>query len=102
MTPEKRVQNAIIVFLKTHSPIYIERRQAGGFNYKAGLPDVWFVYRGRHTEVEVKAPGGTASTLQLRHEDELRAAGCLYWRGSSADEFKKWFGECFPESNDCE
>ena len=95
MTPEKQVQNKIIGFLKTLSDCFVERRNAGGFGYHAGVPDVWFVYRGRHAEVEVKAPGGTAGSLQLKHEERLRAAGSLYWRGDSFADFKDWFSRNF-------
>lgn len=95
MTPETKVKNAICKFLLTHEGLYLERRQAGGFSYRTGAPDVWFVYRGRHVEVEFKAPGGTAGSLQLKHEDKLRAAGSLYWRGHSPDDFERWFAEQF-------
>jgi hypothetical protein len=95
MTPETKVKNAICKFLLTHDGLYLERRQAGGFSYRAGAPDIWFVYRGRHVEVEFKAPGGTASSLQLKHEDRLRAAGSLYWRGHSPSDFERWFAEQF-------
>lgn len=95
MTPEKRVQNAIVAFLKTKPRVYIERRNAGGLGYKAGRPDLWFVLDGRHCEVEVKAPGGTAGSLQLKHEDALKAAGSCYWRGDSLASFVRWFDSIF-------
>ena len=62
MTPEKQVQNKIVGFLKTLPDCFVERRNAGGFGYHAGVPDVWFVYRGRHVEVEVKAPSTGEAT----------------------------------------
>ena len=41
MTPEKRVQNKIIEYLKqlrdNNKPIFYERRQAGGYSYKKGI-----------------------------------------------------------------
>lgn len=95
MTPEKQVQNAIVTFLKTKPGVYIERRNAGGLGYKAGRPDLWFVLDGRHCEVEVKAPGGTAGSLQLKHEDALRLAGAHYWRGDSLAGFTRWFDSVF-------
>lgn len=95
MTPEKRVQNAIVDFLKTKPRVYIERRNAGGLGYKAGRPDLWFVLDGRHCEVEVKAPGGTVGSLQLKHEDALVAAGSCYWRGDSLVSFVRWFESIF-------
>ena len=91
MTPEKHVQNAIVDYLKTKPGLYLERRNAGGLGYKAGRPDIWFLWKGAHVEVEVKAPRGSAGSLQLKHEDALREAGAYYWRGSSADDFIRWF-----------
>lgn len=97
MTPEKQVQNKIVAFLKARNNIFVERRNAGGLGYHAGVPDVWFVYKARHVEVEVKAPGGAAGSLQLKHEDKLRAAGALYWRGDSFSDFSDWFNKNFPD-----
>lgn len=97
MTPEKRIQNKIIDFLKTIPNLQYERRQAGGFNYKAGAPDLWFVYCGRHVEIEVKAPGGFATGLQLIAEQKYRSAGALYWRGESFESFKIFFEKNFQE-----
>ena len=96
MTPEKKVQNQIINFLDNQNNLVYERRQAGGFNYKAGRPDVWFVFNGRHCEVEVKAPGGVVGSLQLKHEAALKQAGSLYWRGNSFADFLVWFNSIFP------
>lgn len=98
MTPEKHVQNKIIDFLKTIPCLVYERRQAGGFNYKAGLPDLWFVYRGVHVEIEVKAPGGEPSSLQIKQEARFELAGANYWRGDSAADFTKWFESVFALS----
>lgn len=100
MTPEKSIQNDILKFLKQVPNLYFERRQAGGLSYRSGIPDVWFVYRGLHVEVEVKAPFGTAGSLQLKHEEKLRNAGSLYWRGMSSSDFKKWFYEIFGTSHE--
>lgn len=95
MTPETKVKNAICKFLSGIPGLYLERRQAGGFSYRAGAPDIWFVYRGRHAEVEFKAPDGQVRSLQLKHEQKLRDAGSLYWRGNNVDEFVEWFGKNF-------
>lgn len=95
MTPEKQVQNKIIDFLKTIPNLVYERRQAGGFNYRAGLPDLWFLYKGVHCEVEVKAPGGQPSSLQLKQELAFLNSGAMYWRGDDPANFTKWFGGVF-------
>lgn len=41
---------------KQNYPIYFEVRQAGGLNYKVGLPDLWIVINGVHFEIELKSP----------------------------------------------
>ena len=42
MTPEKKIQNSIIKYFKDLQkqgyPVFIERRQAGGFSYKKEKP----------------------------------------------------------------
>lgn len=82
MTPEKKVQNKIIKYLKDlqdlGEPIFYERRQAGGYSYKAGLPDLWFVYNGIHVEVEIKKPGGERKVLQTKMAKSLIDRKVLY------------------------
>lgn len=101
MTPEKRVQDKIIELLKSIPDLKYERRQAGGFNYKMGSPDIWFVYRGQHVEVEVKAPGGHPSSLQLKAEELFKKAGSLYWRGDSIESFAQFFYDSFFGPGHC-
>lgn len=73
MTPEKKVQNSIINYLKklkeNDEPLFFERRQAGGFSYKKGIPDLYAVYYGLHIEIEVKKVGGKLSTMQEKFRD---------------------------------
>ncbi len=95
MKPEKRTQDKILKFLKCIPNLYCERRQAGGFAYKAGLPDLWFVYQGKHVEVEVKAEGGQPSGLQLSKEIIFLRTGSLYWRGCSFQDFTNFFQKNF-------
>ena len=74
MTPEKKVQNSIIKYLKdlekSEYPIYVERRQAGGFNYHMGISDLYVIIDGIHLEIEVKKPGGKLSPLQEKWRDK--------------------------------
>lgn len=76
MTPEKRVQNAIVDFLnaekKAGKPVFVERRNAGGFSYKKGIPDLYAVINGIHLEIEVKAPGGHLETMQEKFRDKCK------------------------------
>ena len=56
---ERLILNKTIGYLKKliskGYSIYYERRQAGGFNYKIGLPDLWLVINGYHYEIEFKS-----------------------------------------------
>lgn len=52
---EKLLQNKVIKYLKDNN-IFFEKRQAGGFNYRIGLPDIYFVINGKHYEIELKDP----------------------------------------------
>lgn len=76
MTPEKKVQNDIVDFLhkkeKEGYPVFVERRNAGGFSYKKGIPDLYAVINGIHLEIEVKAPGGSLSTMQEKFRDKCK------------------------------
>lgn len=68
MTPEKRIQNKIVDYLNERqafgAPIFVERRNAGGFSYKKGIPDLYAVINGRHVEIEVKQPAGELEPMQ--------------------------------------
>lgn len=64
MGPEKKIQDKIQKTLKSLG-IYVERRQISGVGAKKGKPDLWIVYKGHHVEIEVKAPGGELSTMQM-------------------------------------
>ena len=97
MTPEKRVQNEIIEYLKqlkkNNKPIFYERRQAGGLSYKKGIPDIYCVYNGCHLEIEVKAPGGELSTMQEKFRDRCKKLNILWICVDSVDELKRYFYE---------
>lgn len=97
MTPEKRVQNAIDSYLteltNNGAPIKHFRRQAGGFSYKEGLPDLYATINGRHVEIEVKRPGGEMSSQQEKWQKFFRSIGTLCICVDSLDDFKA-FLEC--------
>lgn len=91
LTPEKKVQNKIIDFCKKLEnlgyPIYCERRQAGGFSYKAGQADLYIIYNGQHVEVEVKKQDGKQKALQIKWEEKCKKLNCLYILANSFDSF---------------
>ena len=83
MTPEDRVKSAIRKYLddlkqSSGGQLFWDARQAGGFCYKKGIPDLWCVYKGVHYEIEVKAPGGHRTPLQEKFQTILQKAGCVY------------------------
>lgn len=91
ITSEKKVQNKIISFCKKLEnlgyPIYCERRQAGGFSYKAGQADLYIIYNGQHIEIEVKKENGKQKELQLKWEEKCKRLNCLYILADSFDSF---------------
>lgn len=93
MTPEKRVQNQILNYLhsleKEGYPIFYERRQAGGFSYKMGIPDIYAVVNGRHLEIEVKQPGGQLRPMQEKFRDKCQAINISWVCADNLDDVKK-------------
>lgn len=91
MTPEKIVQNAIVNFLnkqqKEGKPVFVERRNAGGFSYKKGIPDLYAVINGIHLEIEVKAPGGSLSTMQEKYRDKCKRLNIQWCCHDNLDDF---------------
>lgn len=97
MTPEKLVQSKIMAHLKKLQdeghPLYYERRQAGGFAYRKGLPDVYFVYAGEHHEVEIKKLGGTMSTTQETWQRRFKQLGIPHICVDSITDFKDYIAK---------
>ena len=97
MTPEKKVQNDIVNYLNTLKekgyPVYVERRQAGGFSYKKGIPDLYAVYYGLHIEIEVKKVGGELSTMQEKFRDMCYKNNIKYICADNIDSFIDFMNE---------
>lgn len=94
MTPEKRVQNEIVNYLHKLEdegmPIFVERRNAGGFSYKKGIPDLYAAINGQHVEIEVKREsGGELSTMQLKFRDLCKKRKITWICAKSVDDVKK-------------
>lgn len=94
MTPEKQIQSKIMAHLAKLKdeghPLFYERRQAGGFAYKAGLSDIYFVYNGLHVEVEVKRPGGSMSAIQETWARKFKELKVVHICVDNVEEFKKF------------
>ena len=93
MTPEKRVQNKIVEYLSTLQdqgyPVFVERRNAGGFSYKKGIPDLYAVINSIHLEIEVKRPGGKLSTMQIKYSEKCNRLGILWICVDNLEDIKK-------------
>lgn len=93
MTPEKYIQNDICKYLKSledkNLPVFWERRQAGGFSYKKGIPDLYAVINGVHVEIEVKAPGGSRSSRQDAFERMCKERSIVYICTDNVEDVKK-------------
>ena len=98
-TPEGNVQESIINFLealeKSGSPLFYEIRTGqGGFGYKKGRSDLFIVYKGRHAEIEVKAPDGKRSTMQDKWKWKCESIYKVdYCCPTSFEEFMDWFNK---------
>lgn len=68
---EQLVQSKIERYLKENN-IFFEKRQAGGFNYRKGIPDLYFVYNHEHIELEIKDPHGEPSAMQLMWQRKFK------------------------------
>lgn len=53
------------------------KRWGGGKYTKAGLPDMQVVVKGINIEVELKAPNGRPSELQIQKLNQIDDAGCI-------------------------
>ncbi len=56
---------------------YWEKRWGGGKYIKAGMPDMHIVVDGISIEVELKAPNGRPSELQIQKLNQIDDAGCI-------------------------
>lgn len=56
---------------------YWEKRWGGGKYIKAGMPDMHVVVNGISIEVELKAPDGRPSELQIQKLNQIDRAGCI-------------------------
>ena len=55
---------------------YMEKRWGGGQFSKTGLPDMHVVLQGISVELELKAPNGKPSAMQLKNLSMIKDCGC--------------------------
>lgn len=56
---------------------YWEKRWGGGKYIKSGMPDMHIVVNSISLEVELKAPNGRPSELQIQKLNQIDNAGCM-------------------------
>ena len=99
MTPEKVVQNSIIDYIKKlrakGHKVKVERRQAGGFSYKMGIPDLYAVVNGTHVEIEVKAPGKSLRPMQEKFRAQCKELNIEWLCADNVDDIKIYFKNRF-------
>lgn len=101
-TPEDYVKEDIRKYLGTLSNCWYDIRQAGGFSYKKGVPDIYGCYYGYHFEIEVKKEnGGKTSSLQERQKHILLESGCLYILANDVNLVKEKFKEVKEYAKRC-
>ena len=73
---ESSIVAAIVRKLRNVSGVTVRKRHGTAWGM-AGDPDLYGSVRGRHFEIEVKAPGGQPTALQERRLAEWKAADAL-------------------------
>lgn len=91
MAAEKNFENKVKNYL-TNNNIWFIKYWAGAKFTKEGIPDILACYKGRFLAIELKAPKGKPSVLQLVTLRQIRNAGgygvLLYPDDFTG--FKKW------------
>ena len=76
MAREKDLENKVKDFLKDNGCWYVKYWGGGGYT-KSGIPDLLVCCEGVFLGVELKAPKGTPTDLQLKHLHRIRDSGGL-------------------------
>lgn len=74
MAAEKLFENKVKAFLKSQGCWFIKYWGGGQFT-KAGIPDLLVCCKGKFIALEIKAPTGKPSELQLYNVEKIKEAG---------------------------
>ena len=95
MKIESYIQKEIIHYLEKLKsqgyPLYYERRQAGGYSYKSGIPDLYAIYNGQHIEIETKQENGELRSMQKVWKKYFESINVVYICAKSLDDVKNVF-----------
>lgn len=72
-TPEKKVKDQVVRLLKKWD-VYYFFPATHGYG-RSGVPDIICCYNGKFLAIECKAGGNKSTTLQLKEQEAIRAAG---------------------------
>lgn len=75
MGEEKRIENSIKRYVEENLNCWLLKIQGGANSKTAGVPDIFFGYRGYVIFVEVKTPTGVLSKIQKYQIQDLRKKG---------------------------
>jgi hypothetical protein len=95
MNPETTLTKKIFAELRRRG-VYVVKLHGGNMQ-TPGLPDLWCVWQGRLSCLEVKVPGGKPTVRQEYEINRLRAAGATAEVVRSVDEALDVFGFSFPK-----
>jgi Holliday junction resolvase len=74
MAAEKLFENKVKAFLKSQGCWFVKYWGGGQFT-KAGIPDLLVCCKGKFIALEIKAPTGKPSELQLYNVEKIKEAG---------------------------
>lgn len=96
MAQEKNFENKIKKYLKDNGA-WLLKYWAGATYTKSGIPDILACVNGKFVAIEVKAPNGKPSELQLYNLREIEKAGGLAFLlyPKQWDDFKKFMDSVF-------
>ena len=80
---------------------YYEKRWGGGQFSKTGLPDMHVVLHGVSIEIELKAPNGKPSAMQLKNLSMIKDCGChgfiLVENPATVNKIKTYIKNNYPQ-----
>ena len=91
MTPEKKIKDKVVAFLKKESAYYFFPATHG--YGRSGVPDIVGCIDGKFFAIECKAGSNKATALQIREIETIRATGgaAAIVNEQNLDALPEWF-----------